>query len=176
IYDEGTLIWSAGFDLRLNNGGSLTIETNGSLDDNGQVDANIDLLTNSADYIFDNEGFFSVYSIDLNNTDGSLNITGSSDINVLRDFKLKFDGISVTNNLSGILNVDHDLGLESDNTSFVNNGTIYVGHNFKLEREGSEFVNNAPLIVAVDFNLKGNNSLLTNNDTIINEAIMKKIY
>jgi len=167
IYNGGTLQWSAdNLELQINNAGTVTVESGGTLNENSKNGAKIFLVTDDSSYVFDNEGSFIIDDVELYNYGGSLNITGSSDITVTNNFKFVDNKITVTNNHTGTLDIQRDLILTGDTSAFTNNGIIDIGNNLRLDGVGCDFSNSGPLNVTKDLNLKGNNSILTNNDTI----------
>jgi len=116
--------------------------------------------------VLNNDGSFDIENIEVYGNGGTLTITGSSDVNVSRDFILQDDNLSVINNNSGSVVVSHDLSLKGASNIVQNNGILTIGENLKIDSQSAVFTNNGFLSVQKDLNLNGSNANLINNDTV----------
>ena len=141
VENGGTLRWTVGNnELYIENGGKLEVEGTGTLTRNGQTGANIRIDDEWKDVQIVNNGTFSVSSIQLENFQGNVNLSGSGDIDLAANLEITGDGnafdaehaswgpeIWITNDLTGNLNITGNLGVAatgSGNLIFTNNGTV----------------------------------------------------
>lgn len=130
----GTLTFSGNFALNIINAGSLTVNSGGQVNGNGNADSQITFTDNLAHTIVNN-GTISIGDISLTNSafalDNSiLTFSGSGTISILDDLLLTADGIfgttnTITNNHTGSFSIASDILFSGGSfSSFVNNQTI----------------------------------------------------
>ena len=158
IESGGTLRWLSGnHDFYIKNGGTIQIDNGGTLTRNNQSGANLVIEDEWQDVTIIANNSIDVSRIELENYQGSLTLTGSSSVTLDGGLVITGDGdafdaahtnwdpdITVTNNLSGILTIGGNLGINgaaSGNLIFTNNGTIDLNGNISNVDANSSFFN-----------------------------------
>ncbi len=141
VENGGILRWTSGNnELYLENGGKLEVEGSGELNRNGLTGANIHIDDEWQDFQIVNNGTFSISSLQLENFQGNINLSGTGDIDLATSLEITGDGdafdaehdnwgpeIRVINDLTGDLNIGGDLGIAGSGSGdliFTNNGTV----------------------------------------------------
>ena len=170
IAPGSTLLWTAGNDLNINNNGNINIASGGNLNGNGIADARIIFRTNNGNFCLINNGSLSIDDIYLYNDNGSIIISGNSDLNINDELRFFANDVSVTNNNTAIINITDDLYFDSDNCTITNNGTINVGDDLFAgnQHNNNTLTNNASATITFggDFNFNNSNITVENYGTL----------
>ena len=148
IENTGTLQWTAAnIELNITNGGTATIDSGGTMDENGQSEADLDFnATGSSLVVNDATSGLSIENIYVF-SGGTLSISGNGLIDLSGEFFINSSNSAITNNFTGTFNVTDDIQFVSgfSNSSFVNNGTITITDDLFFDNDNCTFTNNGTI-------------------------------
>ncbi len=148
IENTGSLTWVTGSNLDISNSGSLVVLSGGSIDRNGQTAALLQFLGNGEFYV---ESTGSVLLEDFR-TYGSVNISGTGDLNINDELLINGSGNSIYNSVEGGISVNDRVHFEPEgfNNVFFNNAPLNIAGNLFFTSEGCRIDNNSTISVGND--------------------------
>ena len=138
ILSGGRVQWTATGTLSIRNSGSITVETGGFLDENGQTGANV-FLDNTAAVSIVSGGDITLDNLTYNNNAVPVHMTNSSSFQLSSTLFIGANA-DITNSASGLMTF---LAMDAGNNNFTfnNSGTVVMGGDF-LNMAGTENINN----------------------------------
>ena len=168
VESTGVLNWSVD-DVILNvtQGGSITIDSGGSIDENSNANANIEFNGLSSTLtVNDDVNGLNVDNILLQSETG-LTISGSGIITLDESFILNSDDSEAINDLTDTFtSQDIEYPADISDATFTNNGTLVVVDDIFFDHDDNVFINNSTVTCN---NIQVNNAQ-DNNNTITNSA------
>ena len=143
IENTGTLLYTANdVELNIENDGLFTINSGGSINENGYINADLDFESGSgtSQLIVNSGANFDIGRLYFFGSN-TVNITGAGEINLSGNINFTGEGI-VTNSLSGDINVTGGIVINTANSTFNNYGTIYMGGDYAVGADGSIYDGN----------------------------------
>ncbi|WP_238354632.1 T9SS type A sorting domain-containing protein [Fulvivirga marina] len=171
IDNTGTLRYTnSNIALNMMSDGVFTVNSGGSVDENGQIDADLDFEggVGTSQLVVNSGGTFDIDGLYMFGTN-ALNISGDGDINLSTSMNLRSSG-SVTNDLTGTVTIGDEISFNASNATLINNGTVYITNDFALTagNVSNTFNNTGRIDIGGDINLN-DGDLTINNSGIINQ-------
>jgi len=154
IYNGAALKYGADdIRLRLRNGGLLKVEIGGLIDENSTNNARLRFEDDDVDYSLINHGIINIDRIEMRNENGNNGFSGNGILNVLEDFRIQDDFITLTNSLQ--IDVGNDLRFENTNCELINNDTISVSGQLAVTGENVDNDNKVTNSIGSVFTIGG---------------------
>ncbi|MDF1575252.1 MAG: SprB repeat-containing protein, partial [Bacteroidales bacterium] len=143
IYNNGLLEWTSNNEeLQINWDGGINVQFGGELDGT-RNNSKIEFISDGDGNFIENEGTFAIEDLELENSGGSLTLSGGGDITVTDEFAYIDDNITVTNDNTGSIYVQDVFRFYNGNSELINNGTIYVANDLITELDDNSITNNS---------------------------------
>lgn len=190
ILNTGTILYTNNtVELNVSNDGILTVNSGGTLDENGRTDADVDFEGGSgtSQFVVNSGSTVSIENLYMFGTN-ALTISGDGNINISDALQFSSGG-TITNDNTGTIDIGLDFNFNADNGTFNNNGTIDIGDDivFNNGDQSNSLTNTGSITVTDDvifqddFNTINNSGTFTigdnlfyNNDDndVINSGVM----